>query len=88
MGTWSQKSTWIKLVFNRINHLFQIKVHKASHDLKPETRGQYWNYCSETDPCEEGAGDCDSDSECQEGLKCGEDNCGGYLFKTTDCCYA
>ena len=25
---------------------------------------------------EEGDGDCDSDAQCKDGLKCGEDNCG------------
>ena len=45
------------------------------------------------DPCGENEGDCDFDSECQEGLKCGEhlgdNNCNETLGfnSTVDCCY-
>eukprot|EP00931_Biecheleriopsis_adriatica_P098324 TRINITY_DN7225_c0_g3_i2.p1 TRINITY_DN7225_c0_g3~~TRINITY_DN7225_c0_g3_i2.p1 ORF type:complete len:944 (-),score=82.85 TRINITY_DN7225_c0_g3_i2:70-2901(-) len=37
-------------------------------------------------PCPRGAGDCDSDSECQGDLKCGRDNC--PWGDGDDCCYA
>ena len=44
--------------------------------------------CSETNKCGEGLGDCDSDSQCEEGLKCGLDNCGtGFPTPTYDCCF-
>ena len=33
------------------------------------------NCCSEEQPCQEGTGDCDRDSECENGLRCGVDNC-------------
>ena len=36
-----------------------MKVPELSRTMKPETRGQYWNFCSEENPCEDGAGDCD-----------------------------
>jgi hypothetical protein len=51
-------------------------------------------------PIGEGDGDCDTDADCQEGLKCGTDNCVNYHHgeswpasnadgwdKTDDCCY-
>ena len=47
--------------------------------------------CTRLDKCGEDEGDCDSDDECQYGLKCGEDNCSqksGFLWEPTDdCCY-
>ena len=53
------------------------------------------NCCTGGRPCGIGQGDCDYDSDCQYGLKCGTDNC-YYDFPTTygfnweimaDCCY-
>ncbi len=29
-----------------------------------------WDYCSSTNPCSAGEGDCDSSSECESGLRC------------------
>ena len=47
--------------------------------------------CSTTDKCGEDEGDCDNDSDCKEGLKCGNDNCSqksGFQWDTADdCCY-
>ena len=44
--------------------------------------------------CKAGEGDCDYDSECEDGLKCGKDNCLNSIFdfgspfqSTDDCCY-
>jgi len=37
-----------------------------------------WNYCSESCPCKEGEGDCDSDKECESSLKCMQDAGGDY----------
>ena len=51
--------------------------------------------CTGGRPCGVGQGDCDYDSDCQYGLKCGTDNC-YYDFPTSygfnweimaDCCY-
>merc|ERR1711962_840414 len=37
--------------------------------------------------CGEGEGDCDYDTDCQNGLTCGLDNCVGDSFdETDDCC--
>jgi len=36
--------------------------------------------------CGVNEGDCDSDSDCQEGLVCGKDNCVGDTFDSTDDC--
>ena len=53
------------------------------------------NCCTRGRPCSIGQGDCDFDSDCQNGLKCGTDNC-YYQFPTAqgynweimaDCCY-
>ena len=53
------------------------------------------NCCSPGRTCNVGEGDCDSDSDCHYGLKCGTDNC-FYDFPTSqgynweimaDCCY-
>ena len=39
--------------------------------------------------CSHHEGDCDFNDQCQEGLRCGSNNCPGYFgFKVnTDCCY-
>ena len=42
-------------------------------------------------PCGEGAGDCDSDSDCLPGLKCSDnENCRSFDSRwdsEADCCY-
>ena len=46
------------------------------------------NCCSSSNKCDENQGDCDNDSDCKSGLKCGTDNCpAGFPDKTYDCCY-
>ena len=50
--------------------------------------------CTESDPCKEGEGDCDSDHDCEGSLVCGSDNCksqwhGSMDFDSSDdCCKA
>ena len=45
------------------------------------------NCCTSESPCGEGEGDCDSDSHCKDGLKCGKDNCpSGNFSAKADCC--
>ena len=46
-----------------------------------------WEFCSSSNPCEEGIGDCDEDSDCQGDLKCGVNNCVGTLHHLADCCF-
>ena len=53
-----------------------------------------WNCCTISNPCGEGKGDCDNDSECLGNLKCGQgngfdDNCDTSLGfgSAYDCCY-
>ena len=41
--------------------------------------------CSADVPCDEGEGDCDEDSDCAGGLKCGSNNC--PWGDGDDCCY-
>ena len=45
-------------------------------------------YCS-CHSCSENDGDCDFDDQCQEGLRCGSNNCpSSFGFEMhTDCCY-
>ena len=48
----------------------------------------FWSCCSKSNQCGEGEGDCDNDSECLDGLKCGDDNCpAGFPTALYDCCY-
>jgi len=42
--------------------------------------------CSAWNQCKEGEGDCDGDSDCAPGLRCGKDNCRGRGFDSTDDC--
>ena len=45
--------------------------------------------CNTSYKCEEGEGDCDSDVDCGDGLRCGKGNCDyslGFKFGY-DCCY-
>ena len=47
--------------------------------------------CTPTNLCDVDEGDCDSDSDCKEGLKCGSRNCktksGLQWDVKDDCCY-
>jgi len=48
-----------------------------------------WSYCSGLHKCDEGEGDCDKDSDCKAGLKCGNNNCRSFFSKAhsfADCC--
>ena len=47
-----------------------------------------WGCCSEECPCQEGEGDCDEDSHCQEDLVCGTNNCPIDGDHQGDCCEA
>ena len=53
-----------------------------------------WSCCAHDDPCHEGGGDCDSDSDCIGSLKCGNNNCrnefssdGSNWSSAADCCF-
>ena len=45
------------------------------------------NCCGLSHKCDENQGDCDSDSDCKCGFKCGDNNCQGFPDSTYDCCY-
>ena len=55
---------------------------------KNSTQGHFGG-CDSTNLCAEDEGDCDHDSECKEGLKCGTDHCPVELSHESffDCCY-
>ena len=47
-----------------------------------------WNCCdNKAEKCGENEGDCDFDSHCKAGLKCGTDNCPSGFPLNYDCCY-
>lgn len=49
-----------------------------------------WAFCTNTNKCAIGQGDCDRDSDCDSGLTCGVDNCQSFSLNaafTADCCY-
>ena len=64
--------------------------YKPEHRVCDKNDANRRNCCKETKSCDVGQGDCDDDSECLDGLKCGTNNCkrdfkwGG---RSTDCCY-
>ena len=52
-----------------------------------------WGCCTSQKKCAVGGGDCDSDTQCSSGLKCGTNNCqkdfstsGSNWDSTADCC--
>ncbi len=48
-----------------------------------------WDYCSSSQPCGVGQGDCDNDRECRPGLRCVDNVRGRYgLFTAIDVCEA
>ena len=47
-----------------------------------------WSCCNKkSEKCGEKEGDCDKDSHCKSGLKCGTDNCPSGFPSIYDCCY-
>ena len=49
---------------------------KSKPACNPATWERFtWNCCTKNDPCYEGEGDCDFDSECAEGLVCAKNSC-------------
>ena len=47
-----------------------------------------WDCCSSFHKCDLNQGDCDDDSDCKSGLKCGKDNCSSdFPSANYDCCY-
>ena len=50
-----------------------------------------WGHCSIQRPCSLREGDCDGDTECKDGLVCGQDNCKAIwpgAEDLADCCVA
>ena len=48
--------------------------------------GDAYTCCTSSNPCGVHQGDCDSDSECEDGLACGRDNCQSPFPSDSDCC--
>merc|ERR1711915_674333 len=58
----------------------------------PDCNGSHDQHscCTSTNKCGKGGGDCDSDNDCEAGLKCGTNNCKSFnpsADPTNDCCY-
>ena len=71
--------------------LFQPQILLSLRCKKRDGTVDY-NCCSYQNPCGKGEGDCDFDSDCYRGLKCGHDNCWssfgvGSWESKADCCY-
>jgi len=54
-------------------------------------REEDWDCCKYHDKCGLGEGDCDTDNDCKEGLRCGHNNCRqhysrSHMSKVVDCC--
>ena len=48
-----------------------------------------WDFCTTSNPCSLGQGDCDKNSECHGFLVCGKDNCQRFapnVASGKDCC--
>ena len=54
--------------------MFLCKYFKDQIYILISTLGDH-NYCSMQNLCAEDEGDCDTDSHCNSGLKCGKNNC-------------
>jgi len=66
---------------------FQLEL-VAAGALGPGSNAD-WVFCSPSNQCEIGGGDCDNNSDCKEGLICGEDNCKTWhpqAHQAADCC--
>jgi len=54
--------------------------------------GDDFDFCSPSNLCSEGQGDCDYDSDCDGNLVCGDNNCKdihqNVTTPTSDCCYS
>ena len=75
----------LKKIFNYVVAigLLSFAVHAAAVSVGEGD----WDFCSKQKPCSAGQGDCDSDDECQPGLKCTKDVGPSYGFdKGVDVC--
>ena len=55
--------------------------------LEPDCTACYSSCNKKLGKCGENEGDCDYDSHCKAGLKCGSDNCPSGFPSYYDCCY-
>ena len=87
----------MEVIISKINDIFVPKLSLImplcsqfvfSYSEKCSAGNTDKNCCSSSNKCDENQGDCDNDSDCKSGLKCGTDNCpAGFPDKTYDCCY-
>ena len=74
----------IEIVNCKLRHIYFIPIFSACLGLSTD-----YDCCTKSNPCNKGEGDCDKDSECASGLKCGTDNCRDFNSNAAadfDCC--
>ena len=67
---------------------FQLELTTRNSSTYGSQVSGHDNFCTFDQPCGIDQGDCDFDSQCSSGLKCGDNNCPAALgFENgTDCC--
>jgi hypothetical protein len=71
---------------NNINDGCEIASSNCANCHGNKVHGNF-SYCSSDCKCNEGEGDCDYDSHCQDGLICGDNNGADYgIFPTLEVC--
>ena len=79
------KGPWYDLEIIGSNELWVARsnwYYKARKTTNPVLSPGHADYCQVMGPCSAGQGDCDSNSECQSGLKCVDDRGAHYGFAT------
>ncbi len=80
------KGPWYDLEIIGSNELWVARsnwYYKARKTTRPVLSPGHADYCQVMGPCGAGQGDCDSQSECQSGLKCVDDRGAHYGFAAT-----
>ena len=75
---------------DHIDHNY-VKIHLIADHVDNATRctaiNWYYTCCTSANPCGIGQGDCDSDDGCYGDLKCGSNNCIGFVGDSgASCC--
>ena len=95
--------SWFKLFGEYVVMKYKVRISKSNFFILQRIYPLFAaaciggdSCCNENNKCDVGEGDCDYDSDCLEGLKCGSGNCPGsrsWLWgseewdSSDDCCY-
>ena len=88
-STSSLAAVWLMLKNdNPTKVAFQLELTTRNSSTYGSQVSGHDNFCTFDQPCGIDQGDCDFDSQCSSGLKCGDNNCPAALgFENgTDCC--